>query len=104
MVASEFHCATLNTHCHVDIILSGNKPHVSLKFLLTKFNAELFCTYDRERTYYHRPHSYISAYTKYQLMEWSEIKQRVNIWKTKLLKQGLIPSGLQKRSQMTDHK
>ena len=37
------------------------------KFLLRKFNTELFCTYNHERTYYHCRYNYISAYTKYQI-------------------------------------
>ena len=36
-----------------------------MKFLLQKFNTELFGTYNHERTYYHCPHNHISAYTKY---------------------------------------
>ena len=37
-----------------------------MKFLLRKFNTELFCTYNHERTYYYRPYNHISAYTKHQ--------------------------------------
>ena len=44
----------------------SNPMLYQMKFLLRKFNTELFCTYNHERTYYHRPYNHISAYTKYQ--------------------------------------
>ena len=70
MVVSEFHCATLsmsnvNTNCDIEIIIPGNKPVLLNQVLSRKFNAKLFCTYNQERTYYHRPYNHISAYTKY---------------------------------------
>ena len=37
-----------------------------MRFLLRKFNTELFCPYNHECTYYHRPYNHISAYTKHR--------------------------------------
>ena len=45
-----------------------------MKFLLRKFNTESFCTYNHERTYYHRPYNHISVYTKYGIISLGSIK------------------------------